>query len=115
MADTASLAAVAVATDLLTALSARLTEYRAVRDVMTADMARIENAISLIENNVPAHQWVGTALRIQNPDGSLSDPVDLRGLPGPTPAMEMTFELGEAFAEAAFRWRRRYERRRVSS
>jgi hypothetical protein len=36
------------------------------------------------QGETPAHEWQGTALRFENPDGTWGDPVDLKGQPGDT-------------------------------
>ena len=82
MTDIRNLAAVAAGTDLLTSVGAQLEKYRELRAAIDGDIAKIEGAVDLIENNVPGHEWDGKALRIQNPDGSFGEPVSLEGPPG---------------------------------
>ena len=42
----------------------------------------------------PAHQWDGTSLQFQNPDGTWGNAVDLRGQQGPAPADASTSSKG---------------------
>jgi hypothetical protein len=38
--------------------------------------------IPIVKGDKPAHRWIGTALQIENPDGTWGEPVDLKGQPG---------------------------------
>jgi hypothetical protein len=35
--------------------------------------------IPIVKGDKPAHQWIGTALQIENPDGTWGEAVDLSG------------------------------------
>lgn len=99
-------AAASAAIDLLSQVNARIREFRAIVLEVTAGRsdvatllsqaneieseitARAEEVETLIGENVPAHQWVGSMLRLMNPDGDWGEYVDLLGPAGLNPRGE---------------------------
>jgi len=92
---TRDLAATKVASDLLTDINRRIIEFREIKASVAAGSISVGQALeattdilseiadreaeikAIVEANIPEHQWLGTKLRLRNPNGGWGDYVEL--------------------------------------
>ena len=100
MADSTDAAVGRILTDLLEKARDKLREFSDIQRATHDDAASAEKSAKqasdtvvalqaiksaieeIIKQNIPAHLWDGTALRLMNPNGEYGEPVDLRGPKG---------------------------------